>query len=148
MILRDFQFNLKALSPNSVTRTTDYNWSDSERIGDIPNLQNLGISRDQIEIEGVFYPKLSGKSIDEIRNSNLVKNANNLITDNGEILGKFVIVSIKENQSYFDTNGKPQKIEFTLVLKRSPEQVSATSLIKNDSIIDTVTKLARTYLRW
>ena len=66
MILGDFQFNLKALSPNSVMRTTDYNWSDSERIGDIPNLQNLGISRDQIEIEGVFYPKLSGKSIDEI----------------------------------------------------------------------------------
>ena len=109
MILGDFQFNLKALSPNSVTRTTDYNWSDSERIGDIPNLQNLGISRDQIEIEGVFYPKLSGKSIDEIRNSSLVKSANNLITDNGEILGKFVIVSIKENQSYFDTNGKPRQ---------------------------------------
>ena len=148
MIFGDFQFNLKALSPNSVTRTTDYNWSDSERIGDIPNLQNLGISRDQIEIEGVFYTKLSGRSIDDIRNSSLVKNANNLITDNGEILGKFVIVSIKENQSYFDTNGKPQKIEFTLVLKRSPEQVSATSLIKNDSIIDAVTKLARSYLRW
>ena len=51
MILGDFQFNLKALSPNSATRTTDYYWSDSERIGDIPNLQNLGISRDQIEIE-------------------------------------------------------------------------------------------------
>ena len=114
----------------------------------ITNLQNLGISRDQIEIEGVFYPKLSGKSIDEIRNSSLVKSANNLITDNGEIFGKFVIVSIKENQSYFDTNGKPQKIEFTLVLKRSPEQASATSLIKNDSIVDAVTKLARTYLRW
>ena len=148
MILGDFQFNLKALSPNSVTRTTDYNWSDSERIGDIPNLQNLGISRDQIEIEGVFYPKLSGKSIDEIRNSSLVKTANNLITDNGKILGKFVIVSIKENQSYFDKNGKPQKVEFSMTLKRSPEQVSATSLIKNDSIIDAVTKLARTYLRW
>ena len=148
MILGDFQFNLKALSPNSVTRTTDYNWSDSEKIGDIPNLQNLGISRDQIEIEGVFYPKLSEKSIDEIRNSSLVKSANNLITDNGEIFGKFVIVSIKENQSYFDKNGKPQKVEFSMTLKRSPEQVSATSLIKNDSIIDAVTKLARSYLRW
>ena len=148
MIFGDFQFNLKALSPNSVTRTTDYNWSDSEKIGDIPNLQNLGISRDQIEIEGVFYPKLSEKSIDDIRNSSLVKNANNLITDNGEILGKFVIVAIKENQSYLDKNGKPQKVEFSMTLKRSPEQVSATSLIKNDSIIDTVTKLARTYLRW
>ena len=54
MILGDFQFNLKSLSPNSLTRTTEFNCSDAERVGDLPNLQNLGISKDQIEIEGVF----------------------------------------------------------------------------------------------
>ena len=150
MILGDFQFNLKALSPKSLARTTEYNWSDAERIGDMPHLQNLGMSRDQIEIEGVFYPKFNNnvKSIDSLRNSNHVSKASNLINDNGEILGRYVIASIKEHQSYFDTNGKPQKIEFTLVLKRSPEQASATTLIKNDTIVDAVTKLARTYLRW
>ena len=41
MILGDFQFNLKTLSPNSLNRTTEFNWSDAERIGDLPNLQNL-----------------------------------------------------------------------------------------------------------
>ena len=55
-------------------------------------------------------------SIDAIRTSNLCKIASNLINDNGEILGKFVIASIKETQSYFDANGNPQKIEFTLTL--------------------------------
>ena len=59
MILGDFQFNLKTLSPNSLNRTTEFNWSDAERIGNLPNLQNLGISKDQIEIEGVFYPKFT-----------------------------------------------------------------------------------------
>ena len=59
MILGDFQFNLKTLSPNSLNRTTEFNWSDAERIGDLPNFQNLGISKDQIEIEGVFYPKFT-----------------------------------------------------------------------------------------
>ena len=43
MILGDFQFNLKSLSPNTLSRTTEFNWSDAERIGDLPNLQNLGI---------------------------------------------------------------------------------------------------------
>ena len=62
MILGDFQFNLKSLSPNSLSRTTEFNWSDAERIGDLPNLQNLGISKDQIEIEGVFYPKINVKT--------------------------------------------------------------------------------------
>lgn len=187
MILSDFQFSIKGLSPNSLTRTTEYNWPDAERIGDLPNLQNLGISKDQIEIEGVFYPKINAttqynsieklaigtaenqvqnfitnelgvnnlfnlsssgyKSISDIRNSNLCKVASNLISDNGEILGQFVIVSIKETQSYFDKNGQPQKIEFTLVLKRTPEVTE--SIINNSGfIVNTITNLARTYLRW
>ena len=54
MILGDFQFNLKTMTPNTMTRSTEYNWSDTERVGDLPNLQNLGVSKDQIEIEGVL----------------------------------------------------------------------------------------------
>lgn len=188
MILGDFQFSLKSLSPNSLTRTTEYNWSDAERIGDLPNLQNLGISKDQIEIEGVFYPKLNVKTqynsleklvngtaqeqvqnlitnelgitdlfgssngyknIDDLRQSNLCKIASNLISDNGEILGKFVIASIKETQSYFDKNGQPQKIEFTLILKKSPSTTGTAVLNENSSsFVDTLTNLARSYLRW
>ena len=191
MILGDFQFNLKSLSPNSLSRTTEFNWSDAERIGDLPNLQNLGISKDQIEIEGVFYPKINVKTqynsieklavgtaknqiqnlvakelgisylfdssnggyknIDDIRKSNLCKIASNLISDNGEILGKFVITSIKETQSYFDKNGQPQKIEFTLVLKKSPSTTNSSAILNNNSsssFVDTLTNLARSYLRW
>ncbi|MBR1734604.1 MAG: phage tail protein [Alphaproteobacteria bacterium] len=167
MILGNFQFSLKTLSPQTLSRKTEYNWPDSERIGDLPNLQNLGISKDQIEIEGVFYPKLHGDvswsnitsslgkntisytSIADIRSSDLCRMANNLINDNGEILGRFVIVSISETQSYFDKNGVPQKIEFTLTLKRSSGNTNATIDLGNEtSIVDSLTNLARSYLRW
>ena len=178
MILGDFQFSLKSLSPNTLSRTTEFNWSDAERIGDLPNLQNLGISKDQIDIEGVFYPKFTKEnsinniignsvtsqvinflnlkksgydSIEAIRASNLCKIASNLISDDGEILGKFVITSIKETQSYFDKNGNPQKIEFTLTLKKSPSTAIDSVILNNDSsssFVDTLTNLARSYLRW
>ena len=177
MILGDFQFNIKTMAPNSMTRTTEYNWSDTERVGDLPNLQNLGVSKDQIEIEGVFYPKFnkensvtntignsvtskimnflnfsenSGYSnIEAIRSSDLCKIASNLINDNGEILGKFVISSIKETQSYFDRNGKPQKVEFTLILKRSPGTTNSIAWSSSEnSVVDTATNIARSYLRW
>jgi phage protein U len=177
MILGDFQFNLKTMTPNSMTRSTEYNWSDTERVGDLPNLQNLGVSRDQIEIEGVFYPKFNREnsvintvgnsvtskimnflnlsensgydSIDAIRSSDLCKIANNLINDNGEILGKFVIASIKETQSYFGRNGKPQKVEFTLILKRSPGTTNSIAWSSSEnSIVDTATNIARSYLKW
>ena len=170
------EFNLKTLSPNSLSRTTEFNWSDAERIGALPNLQNLGIAKDQIEIEGVFYPKLntqnqvqtfitqelgmtdlfdsskSGyKNVDDIRQSDLCNAASNLISDNGEILGKFVITSIKETQSYFDKDGQPQKIEFSLVLKKSPSTTDSSTVLNeasSESFVDTVTNLARSYLRW
>ena len=89
-------------------------------------------------------------SIDSIRTSNLCKAASNLISDNGEILGKFVIASIKETQSYFDKNGQPQKIEFSLVLKRSPGTANntITTDTNSTSIATTLTNLARSYLRW
>ena len=177
MILGDFQFNLKTMTPNSLTRTTEYNWSDTERVGDLPNLQNLGVSKDQIEIEGVFYPKFNKEnsvtntignsvtskimnflnlsensgydSIEAIRSSDLCKIASNLINDNGEILGKFVISSIKETQSYFGRNGKPQKIEFTLILKRSPNTMNSIAWSAPENlIVDTATNIARSYLKW
>ncbi len=153
MILGDFNFNLRTMTPNTMTRSTDYNWSDAEKVGDLPNLQNLGISRDQIEIEGVFYPKFNMvsnyRSLADIRASDLCRMANNLINDNGEILGKFVITSVKETQSYFDEKGQPQKIEFTLILKRSPGATNSIAWSASDnSIVDTATNIARSYLKW
>ncbi len=174
MILGDFQFNLKTMTPNSMTCTIEYNWSDTERVGDLPNLQNLSVSKDQIEIEGVFYPKFNkgnsvtntiGNSVTSkimnflnlsensgystIRSLDLCKIASNLINDNGEILGKFVIASIKETQSYFDRNGKPQRVELALILKRSPGTTNSIAWSTSEnSIVDTATNIARSYLKW
>lgn len=88
-------------------------------------------------------------TLNDLRNSKLCKIASNLINDNGEILGKFVITSVKETQSYFDQNGDAQKIEFSLVLKRSPgETTGAAAITGGSSFVDTMTNLARSYLRW
>lgn len=183
MIFGDFQFSLRTMMPNSISRTTEYNWQDAERIGDIPNVQNLGMSSDKIDIEGVFYPKLNRRSqynivenrnlnqvinfvaqqfggmpasnngyqnIDDIRKSSLCKQANNLINDSGEILGKFVLTSIKETQSYFDKNDAAQKIEFTLSLRRVPGSDESASIIydENTALATIATNIARSYLRW
>lgn len=184
MILGDFQFSLKTMTANSISRTTDYNWAESERIGNLPNVQNLGMSSDKIELEGVFYPNFNKRnnyfnvsenrainnvvnfisqqfggslvndtgysSIDDIRNSNLCKQANNLINDNGEIIGKFVINSIRETQSFFDKNGKAQKVEFSLSLTRVVSETENLSFITDEktSVAEIATKIARSYLKW
>jgi phage protein U len=189
MTYGNFKFSLKTLSANSLTRSTEFKWVDTDRVGDLPYVQNLGIAKDNVEIEGVFYPKLNAatqyNSIDkmamgvatekakdfalqqlglsdifptnggnyqtvaDIRNSELCKTANNLITDSGEILGKFVIISISETQSYFNKNGVAQKTEFKLTLKRTPGVKDAFVGVDGaNSLIDIVTNLARSYLKW
>jgi phage protein U len=189
MMYGNFQFSLKTLSANSLSRSTEFKWADTDRVGDLPYVQNLGIAKDNVEIEGVFYPKLNAvtqynsvdkmaigvatekakdfalqqlglsdilpqnngdyKTIADIRNSDLCKTANNLITDSGEILGKFVIVSISETQSYFNKNGIPQKVEFSLSLKRTPGIKDAFVGVDGaNSLIDIITNLARSYLKW
>jgi phage protein U len=182
MMLGNFQFSLKTLSANSLSRSTEFKWVDIDRVGDLPYVQNLGIAKDNVEIEGIFYPRYAAghvyfsrlptadttissafssdmqqvfdsttrwQTIADIRNSELCKTANNLITDSGEILGKFVIISISENQSYFDKSGIPQKIEFSLSLKRTPGVKGAfVGINGSNSLTDTATNLARSYLKW
>ncbi len=185
MMLGDFQFSLKSMPMNSLSRSTEFKWADTERVGDLPYVQNLGIAKDNIEIEGVFYPKLNGQAeynsvekfvegtainkaqdfvldqlglsglygsgkyqtISDIRISNLCKSANNLITDSGEILGKFVVVSLTENQTYFNKKGSPQKVEFSMTLKRTPGQI-ASGGVNSSSIIETISNLAKGFLKW
>jgi phage protein U len=185
MILGDFQFSLKTIPIASLSRSTEFKWVDTERVGDLPYVQNLGIAKDNIEIEGVFYPKLNGdtqynsiekfvegtvinktqdfvldqlgaslsgsgkyQTIHDIRSSNLCKTANNLITDSGEILGKFVIITLTENQTYFNKKGSPQKVEFSMTLKRTPGVQSSFINVGSSAVIDLVTGLAKGFLKW
>lgn len=186
MMLGDFQFSLKNLPMNSLSRSTEFKWAETERVGDLPYVQNLGIAKDNVEIEGVFYPKLNGRAeynsiekfveetainkaqdfvldqlrlgtllgsgkyqtINDIRNSSLCKTANNLITDSGEILGKFVIISLTENQTYFNKKGSPQKIEFAMTLKKTPGVQNSFVGSGSSGIMDLVTNLAKGFLKW
>jgi len=185
MILGDFQFSLRTISMSSISRITEYKWAEVERIGDLPYIQNLGKSKDNIEIEGTFYPRIndsrnvqqklmdgvlqhglnhgaittivedtifpkprsSYQTINDIRNSHLCRTPNNLISDAGEVLGKFVIAAIKEDQTFFDKNGMPKKVEFSLNLRSIPDSKSFF-LDKTSSLNTVISNLARSLLKW
>lgn len=150
MILGNFQFTLQNGSVNSLARTTEFKWSEVERIGSLPLFQNLGKNKDTIELEGVFYPKLNSgvyNTIDSIRNSNLCTTPNNLILDSGEILGKFVITSIKETLLTFSSDGTPQKVEFSMTLKCVSDTKLYTTTT-NSSGLNTALEIAKRLSLW
>ena len=151
MILGNFVFNLKTMTQDGMSRTAEYNWAEKERVGDLPNFQNLGIRQDQIEITGIFYARLNPemKTIEDIRSSQLTTQANNLITNQGQVIGKFVIISIQENMSVFNKKDVPLKTEFTMVLKRVPSAAVTSAVLKKPTAtVNSTTDLSRSYLRW
>ena len=144
MILGDFIFSIRGLSQNGVSIISDYKWESVDKVEGLPFFQYLGEKQETVEITGVFYPKFSEnyKTISDIRNSNLISRPNSFITESGEVLGKFVITSIEENQSYFDKDIGAKRIEFSIKLKKIPyEQVGS-------SLETTISNVSNKSLRW
>lgn len=144
MILGDFIFSIRGLSQNGVSIISDYRWESIDRIEGLPFFQYLGEKQETVEITGVFYPKFSEnyKTISDIKNSNLISKPNNFISDSGEVLGKFVITSIEENQSYFDKDIGAKRIEFSIKLKKIPDEQVGSSLET------TISNVSNKSLRW
>ena len=144
MILGDFIFSIRGLSQNGVSIISDYRWESIDRIEGLPFFQYLGEKQETVEITGVFYPKFSEnyKTISDIKNSNLISRPNNFISDSGEVLGKFVITSIEENQSYFDKDIGAKRIEFSIKLKKIPDEQVGSSLET------TISNVSNKSLRW
>lgn len=144
MILGDFIFSIRGLAHNGVLITSDYKWESVDKVEGLPFFQYLGEKQETVEITGVFYPKFSEnyKTISDIKNSNLISKPNNFISDSGEVLGKFIITSIEENQSYFEKDIGAKRIEFSIKLKRIPDEQSGGVLETTNS------NVSNKSLRW
>ena len=144
MILGDFIFSIRGLAHNGVMITSDYKWESVDKVDGLPFFQYLGEKQETIEITGVFYPKFSEnyKTISDIKHSNLISKPNNFISDSGEVLGKFIIASIEENQSFFDKDIGAKRIEFSIKLKKISEDQT------KDILETTNSNVTNKSLRW
>lgn len=139
MILGNFPFMLKTASYQRMQRQTQQRWSSHDRVGKPPALQYLGQGEDTITLPGVIIPELCGP-LSTLSLSALRKMADEgkpqvLITIDpaqavGDILGKWVILSVDENQSDF-FGQLPMKIEFSVSLKRYSGEVSVLRELLN-----------------
>ena len=139
MILGKFPFMLRTASYQRMQRQTQQRWSSHDRVGKPPALQYLGQGEDTITLPGVIIPELCGP-LSTLSLSALRKMANEgkpqmLITIDpaaaaGDIMGKWVILSVEENHSDF-FGELPMKIEFSISLKRYSGQASLLGRLLN-----------------
>lgn len=115
-----FQFSVDNAAYQTLTRSSNYNWSPQSRIGTADALQFTGLGRDSIGLRGIVYPEYKGGDgqIDLMRLQALVGVPLPLVSGQGRVLGLWVMEGVRETQAVFGFGGLPRRQEFDLRLRR------------------------------
>ncbi|WP_455480077.1 phage tail protein [Bartonella sp. B23] len=118
LALGSFIFSLKTATYQTLDMSYDVPWVEQGRLGRKSVLQLPAVANAELSLTGVIYPDFRGGrgQLDYLRQMTH-DGAHILVTGQGRILGKFVILSVSEKQSVFHYDGTPKKQEFTVHLK-------------------------------
>lgn len=115
-----FVFLTKKTPFNDMQKTISWRHPTNSRVGTRPAKQFLGVDEEQININGVLIPEITGS----MEQMNILENMANtgeawpLIDQSGFVLGHFVIEQIQTTSREYLAFGAPAKIEFSITLKR------------------------------
>lgn len=123
MIYGMFVFMRQTAPYQSLEQQTEFRHVSNNRVGKSAKWQYIGAGDDTITLTGTLYPEITGGdvSLSVIRLMAYGGKAWPLIEGTGTIYGMFAVTSIRENRTEFMPDGKAQKIEFTLTLKKQNE---------------------------
>lgn len=125
MIYGMFVFMRQTAPYQSLEQQTEFRHAKNDRIGKSAKWQYIGAGEDTITLTGTLYPEITGGdvSLSALRTMAYSGKAWPLIEGTGTIYGMFAITNIRENRTEFMSDGKAQKIEFTLTLKKQSEDI-------------------------
>lgn len=125
--LGSFQFGIKTAAYQELSRTASWTWAAQNRFGQLPGLQFTGPAEETISLPGVIYPEFRGgfAQVDDMRALAAAGKPLALVDGTGASLGRWVIETVDEKQTVFASAGRPRKIEFTLSLRRFPDEPAA-----------------------
>lgn len=121
MALGPFRFSIATAAYQDLERSNDWRWPSIERIGVRSARQYVGPGEDQITMRGTIYPAFVAQraGLDQIPQMRALADAGLpqvLVDGAGRVWGEFVIVSLREGQNVFFSDGTPRAIDFDLTL--------------------------------
>lgn len=127
MIFGMFVFSIPTATYQSLQRSTNWRHASNSRVGAAPAYQYTGPGEDTITLDGSIVPEFGSQlSLTALRLMGNTGKSFPLIAGNGKIYGMWKLDSVDETQTYFFSNGKPRKVEFSLKLSKTK---SAGSLV-------------------
>lgn len=134
MALGDFVFELSTLVYQQIERSNTWRHPGSEPVGAPPVYQYTGQGAQTLSFSGVIYKEFSNlKALDTLREMADTGQVYVLVSATGKVFGFYVIDDLSETQSYFDANGEPLRVEFTLKLTLAKAPSAASSVTTSTS---------------
>jgi phage protein U len=121
--LGEFQFSVGTAAYQSLERKTQYPWQSQDRINQHKAWQYGAKPDESLQLEGIIYPQYKGgdKQVDALRQQAAQGKPLMMVDALGKVHGEWIIVSLNEKQTQFNTLAAPLKQSFQLELKRYVE---------------------------
>lgn len=120
MALGMFVFTLHTLPYQQLQHDMGWRLAGNARVGRRAAWQYLGPDDDSVTLSGVLLPELTGGDMSLAMLQLMAEQGKAwpLIEGTGTVYGWYAIEKLGESRSEFFSDGKAQRIEFTLTLKR------------------------------
>jgi len=124
--LGPFMFSLDTASPQSLNRTSQYDWAAQRRLGLDVAWQYTGKGDDSIVIDGLIYPEYKGGlgQLELMRSIAGLGKKQFLIDGRGTPYGFWVITRVVEKQTIFNSDGTPKKVGFSIALSAYGDDIN------------------------
>ena len=126
MALGNYFFSWLTASYQDKEESRNYRWEAQNVVGQSPFYHYVGPGEQSLKLDGVIYSNYRGG----ILQIPLMKQTANqgkplmLVDGLGNVLGLWIIMSLNEKQTVFNSNGLPRKATFSLDLKKYEERKS------------------------
>lgn len=118
--LGEFRFAMSTAAYQALERESSWRWEANEVAGARPWQQFLGPGDDTIRLSGVVYPHFAGAGLGQIDAMRAEADKGvplRMVDGTGRVWGRWVILSVRERQTVFWSNGAPRCQEFEVSLR-------------------------------
>lgn len=115
-----FYFNLSTAAYSTLKRSSDYSVASQERLTRRPALQAVARGGETITLPGVIWTagKPGAGQLTKLRGIGFAQDPVMLTTGYGEVLGRWYLTKVDEEQDGLMSDGAPRKQTFTLEFSR------------------------------
>ena len=118
LALGSYRFSLDTATYQEFRREISFLWPTQQTFGGWAKPQFVGVGEYRRSLSGTIYPEFRG-GFGQVEA--MLKEAGQgkplqLVTGTGDVLGFWNITKIQEDSRYFERNGQPKKLEFSLEL--------------------------------